>query len=282
MPAAVDTTKSGGDGSSFRPEVGTWPGLLAEVIDKGFWIRAGGQGGTWVESEKGIKGAKHKASGIFVLPTQLCGDDAPDDRKGTPKLIFLNIPNLSFNETDDADWRSLFQHYLAGWFGKEVPPDKWDSFLFGREYGPGAIQLKRGLGKTERKAQAKALPGVPVGTPAMITIEHNTGKDNKIWANIGPPRPASPPQDSAELQRYLEAMKTWKPGLSPADAEAKLYTFDDGMALLKNDKATGYVYPGWEAIKSSGSGSSSPVEGQREEPAGKFAGEPEDEDDLPF
>lgn len=284
MPAAVDTThSSGGDGSAFRPEIGTHPGLLAEVIDKGYGIYVK-RDKKWYTAKKEDKGAKHRALGIFLLPTQICGgDDCPDDRKGTPKLAFLSVDNLSFGDNPEPAFLPKFQHYLTGWFGKAVPSDKWESFLFGREYGDGPGQLKRGLGLKERKAQAKALPGVPVGTPALVTIEHDdSGTDGKIWARIGPPRPPSPPQDSVELQHYLEVMKTWKPGLSPADAEAKLYTFDDGMALFRDGKATGYVYPGWEAIKGSGSGSSSPAEGQQPaESSEKFADEPED-DDIPW
>lgn len=299
MPAAVDTThSSGGDGSAFRPEIGTHPGLLAEVVDKGYGIYSK-RDKKWLDASKGDKGAKHRALGIFLLPTQICeGDDCPDDRKGTPKLAFLSVDNLSFGDNPEPAFLPKFQHYLTGWFGKAVPPDKWDSFLFGREYGDGPGQLKRGLKLKERQAQAKALPGVPVGTPALVTIEHdNSGTDGKIWARIGPPRPKTPPTPvghesdlpdgskcECELCRYLEVMKTWKPGLSPADAEAKLYTFDDSMALLKDGKATGYVYPGWEAIKGSGSGSSSPVEGQQSaESSGKFADEPEEDDDeCPF
>ncbi len=298
MPATADTThSSGGDGSAFRPEIGTHPGLLAEVIDKGYqiWNQASK---SWSVATQGDKGAKHKALAIFVLPTQVCGDDAPDDRKGTPKLAFLDVRNLSFNDSPEPEWQTVFQHYLSGWFGKAVPPDKWEAFCFGREYGSGPERLKRGLGKKERQAQAKALPGVPVGTPVLVTIEHdNSGTDGKIWARIGPPRPAAPPSPAGhksdlpddgvkckcELCRYLEVMKTWKPGLSPADAVAKLYTFGDRMALLKDGKATGYVYPGWEAIKGSGSGSSSSAEGQQQSPesSGKFADEPDD-DDIPW
>ena len=223
MPAAVDTTQSsGGDGSAFRPEIGTHPGLLAEVIDKGYqtWNQASK---SWSVAAQGDKGAKHKALAIFVLPTQIIsGGDAPDDRKGTPKLAFLDVRNLSFNDSPEPEWQTVFQHYLSGWFGKAVPPDKWEAFCFGREYGDGPGQLKRGLKPKKRKEQAKALPGVPVGTPALVTIEHDdSGTDGKIWARIGPPRPASPPQGSDELKRYLEVMKTWKPGLSPADAKSQ-------------------------------------------------------------
>jgi len=280
MPAIADTT-SGGDGSDFRAEVGTWPGLLAEVEDKGYWVRIGGKDGKWVAANKGDKKAKHKTTAIFLLPTQLCGDDAPDDRKGTPKLVVLNVPNLSFNETDDPEWRSLFQHYLTGWFGRAVPPDKWEQFCFGREYGDGPGQLKRGLKGAALKAQIAALPGVPVGCPALITVEHNPDKDGKIWANIGPPRPKAPPQDRDELERYLEVMKTWKPGLSPADTEARSYTFDNDMNLLKGGEATGYVYPGWEVIKG-GSGESGSGGGSTDPEKQQFDPEPEDDSDIPF
>jgi hypothetical protein len=278
------THSSGGDGSAFRPEIGTHPGLLAEVLDKGHQIYNQASK-SWSVVTQGDKGAKHKALAIFVLPTQICGDDAPDDRKGTPKLAFLDVRNLSFSDSPEPEWQTVFQHYLSGWFGKVVPPDKWEAFCFGREYGSGPGQLKRGLKPKERQAQAKALPGVPVGTAVLVTIEHdNSGADGKIWARIGPPRPPSPPQDSVELQHYLEVMKNWKPGLSPADAEAKLYTFDDDMNLLKGGEsypeAMGYAYPGWEAIRSSGSGSSSPAEGQQPaESSGDFADEPEDGDE---
>ena len=279
MPASVGTTQSGGDGSAFRAAEGTHPGLLAEVVDKGFWLTTKAAS---VQCTSDTKGAKHKAMAVFLLPTQLCSDDAPDDRKGTPMLVFLHIGNLSFNETDDPKFRTHFQKYLASWFGRPVPRERWADFVFGLEHGSGPDQLVRGLTGDAFRAQSKAKPGVPVGQAGLVRVEHNTGEDGKTWANIAGHSPPDPPTDGDQdrLKTYAATLGSWTAGLIPPDAEAKLYGFDDDMNLLKGGESTGYRYEGWEQIKARDDKSASGGTQSGSQQESKYADD--EEDSCPF
>lgn len=236
MPSKSQTYTDGGGGEAFLTAAGQRPAVLGEVVDKGLEVYQGKQ--------------KKKCQAIWLMVEDLVGNDGPDDTEGQLKLVYWWVNNERFTNLA-PQWRTEYEKSLATWAGRSIPPERQHEFIFGRELGKGKDEWGNdkwdaslvGVAMREQRAQ---MPGVPVGSQALLNVVHNE-KDGKTYAN---PAAAFPPDletwmgenPGKEQAEYYAMASAWVSGIMPPDKNARRYTLNESRELLCDGKPTGYTY----------------------------------------